>query len=397
MCDKSLDRASTHVLAVSLLVAVALFAAADRCRAVDFIEVELSLSVGQQHVISSEGVQSYSEGTGGVVDVRLTQDASQFVVVGVRPGTTTLLFLMLDGTQRHYRIAVADPEEPSKRTTAEEQQPGSVVARDNIRLDFYFIQLSKAYRHQIGIGFPGAVSGGQLSASFDLMSGSFLEATAVVTEQVLPRLDLAQSKGWAKLLRQAAVIAVNGQDAVFSGGGEVNVPIQGALTAEVRQIEFGSQIKVRPKYDRETGRMELTINADVSDLSEDSGTGIPGRVTSKLDTTVNLELGQCLVLAGLSARNEAQTKTGLPFFSQIPILGVLFGSNAMRSQEMENLIFIVPTVVDAVSIQARARIHEALRIYDAYNGDLPRVRLIDAPKGHRRNVPSGNVGRQQPR
>lgn len=67
----------------------------------------------------------------------------------------------------------------------------------------------------------------------------------------------------------------------------MNIPVQGALTAEVRQIEFGSDIKVLPRYDRDTGRIELTLHAEVSDLTEASSSGIPGRVTSSLDTVVN--------------------------------------------------------------------------------------------------------------
>lgn len=46
----------------------------------------LDLEVDEQRVIPSENVQSYSEGAKGIIDVRLTKDASQFIVVGLRPG-----------------------------------------------------------------------------------------------------------------------------------------------------------------------------------------------------------------------------------------------------------------------------------------------------------------------
>jgi pilus assembly protein CpaC len=356
------------------------FVAPDFAASQDDINIDLNL--GEQQVIPSEGVRSYSEGTPGIVDVRLTKDASQFVLVGMRPGTTTLLFIMLDGSQRHYRITVKDPNAKLLRDKPlpANEPPNRVTAEDNIRLDFYFVQLSKAYQHQIGIGWPGAIGGGHLNTSFNLMSGSFTEATAVVTDQVLPRLDVAQSAGWAKLMRQAAVITANGKDADYSGGGEVNIAIQGALTAEIRQIKYGSTIKVLPRYDRETGRIELTIRAEVSDLTDSSGSAIPGRVTSNLDTVVNLELGQSLALAGLTARSQSHTQTGLPGLSQIPILGVFFGSNAVRDQEVENVVFIVPTVVDAVSLQARARIREAMLIYEKYSGDLDEVQFIEPGK-----------------
>ncbi|MBN1656262.1 MAG: pilus assembly protein N-terminal domain-containing protein [Deltaproteobacteria bacterium] len=371
---------SVKSIAYPIALLTLLLICVDNSRARRLDEIQLTFEVGEQEVISSDGVQSYSEGTPGIIDVRLTKDGSQFVLVGRQPGVTTLLFIMMNGDEQHYRIVVSDSQSRSKRDVLREEQPGRVVPRDNIRLDFYFVQLSTAYRHQIGLGWPGAVSGGQFSASFDLMSGSLTEATAVVTDQALPRLDIAQSNGWAKLLRQAAVITVNGGEATFSGGGEVNVPIQGALTSGVNKIEFGSHIKIQPRYDRESSRIELAIHADVSDLSDDSGTGVPGRITSTLDTKVNLELGQSLVLAGLTSRSQTRNQTGLSFFSQIPIIGILFGSNAVRNQESENLVFILPTVVDAVSMKARGRVAEALAIYRDFSGDLGEVRLVDPPK-----------------
>jgi len=352
-------------------------------------EIELALKVGEQQVISSQGIKSFSEGVKGVVDIRLTRDASSFVVVGLRPGSTTLLFLMLDGSQRHYRITVTGKGQGERERIEEKEDLVRVWARDNIRLDFYFVQLSKEYGHQIGIGMPGSIGGWELGGSVDLMSGRPQEATVEVTGQVLPRLDIAQSAGWAKLLRQATVIAVNGRQAEFGGGGEVNVPVQGALTAEVRTIAFGSKVKVSPRYDRETGRIELALHADVSDLSSDNGTGVPGRITSLLDTVVNLELGQSLVLAGLTARQRSHSTAGFPVLSRIPILGALFGTDGVRSQETENLIFIIPTVVDAVPARGLALVRKALRTYREYSGDLEEVALVEpaaASEGKKRRT-----------
>ena len=63
-------------------------------------ELELTLNVSEQRVLSADGVSSYSEGLPGIADVRLTQDGSQFVIVGQRPGVTSLLLVMADGGQR---------------------------------------------------------------------------------------------------------------------------------------------------------------------------------------------------------------------------------------------------------------------------------------------------------
>ena len=332
---------------------------------------DMALQLGEQRVIPSDNVRSYSEGTKGIVDVRLTKDASQFIIVALKPGTTTLLFIMMDGTERHYRIIVTDPNGSGRQNG----DFGTVEARDNIRLDFYFVQVSKNYSHKIGVAWPGSIAP-TFNAAYNLQAGSLDSATAVISNQALPRLDMAQATGWAKIMRQAAVVTANGEKATFSGGGELNFPIQSALTSSLQKIPYGSIIDVEPHYDAKTGRIELRLHADVSELDSDNGTGVPGRITANLDTQVNLELGQSLILAGLTARSERRSKTGLPVLSQIPILGVFFGSHARAESESENIVIIVPSVVDAVSMQDRERVNEALKSYTEFSGDMDEVDYI---------------------
>lgn len=355
-----------HALIATALLAFASAASAQQA-------VELTLEVGEQRVLPADHVRSYSEGLTGIADVRLDHDGTSFIVLGQRPGRTSLLLLTQDGRELEYRITVSEPSAPALGDKA----PGAVKPRDNVRLDFYFVQLSEDGGVRAGIDWPAAIGGGTASASVDLLSGTITQATAAVTDQALPRLDLAQSAGWAKLLRQAALITANGSEAVFSGGGEINLPVESAFNVGVRQIEFGSTIKVLPNYDRESGRIELVIHAEVSDLASDHGSGIPGRVTSRLDSVVNLELGQSLVIAGLTARSQSSTDDGLPGLSQLPILGPLFGRHEDRSEHSQNLIFVVPSVVDAVSLEARARVREALAAYAHYDGDLDEHPLRD--------------------
>lgn len=355
----------------------------------------MRLEVGTQQVISSENVRSYSEGIQGIVDIRLTGDAKQFVIVALKPGQTTLLLIMMDGSERLYRITVFDPNASKAGPAVVKDLASTVEVRDNIRLDFYFVQFDKSYGHQVGIDWPGRFGDATLQAIYDVQAGAFANATAVIQQQALPALDLAQNSGWAKILRHATLITANGTRANFMGGGEINIQIQGSLATGVHRIQFGSTIGVLPRYDSENGRLELEIHADVSDLADDRGTGTPGRVTSTLDTVVNLELGQSLMLAGLVAQSQARTHSGLPGLSQIPILGALFGTHSEVAQDTEDVVFIVPSVLDAVNLDSRARIKDALEAYDDYTGDiagakLPVGRTIPEP-GRRPARPAGVV------
>jgi pilus assembly protein CpaC len=347
------------------LLGIYVVAAAAAAMAEEVEDRRLHMFVGDQDTLPAEGVKSYSEGTPGIVDVRLPKTGEQFVLVALKPGVTQLLLVLRDNRQVRYTITVAPPE-----------PYGSVQPRDNIRLDFYFVQLTRSEGYQIGLAWPGTIGGtANVNANWDLQAGGLIDATASVAAEVLPRLDLAQASGWARVLRQATVVTANGEPASFRSGGEVNVPVtSGTGAANLEKIEFGSEVKIEPRYDRHSGRIEIKVTADVSDLAPGLG-AVPGRQVSKIETVVNLELGQSLILGGLSSRSEEASRNGLPLFGQIPIIGILFGSHGKRGQETENVVFIVPTVVEAVPLEQRDRVAEAYRVYEAFSGDI-RARLV---------------------
>lgn len=321
----------------------------------------VQLEVGEQRLISAASVRSFSEGVRGVVDVRLTEDGRDFVVVALRPGKTTLLLLKRQGQDQLFRFAVTDPAQAA--ATPEE---GVVRARDNIRLDFYFVQVQRSYTHQLGVSWPSQLGGGGVGGAFDL---SGLQSLSGIIDQPLPRLDVAQGSGWAKVMRHATVVTANGAEAKFGGGGEVNVQVQTSVATGIHSIEYGSTIGVLPHYDKTTGRLDLDLQAQVADLRPSGGSGVVGRTTSELKTTVNLALGQSVVLAGLSAESEGRDGSGLPGLSRIPLVGVLFGSHAKRVETTQELIFIVPSVQDAIAGRDEQRLQRAFNSYRRFSGE----------------------------
>lgn len=314
-----------------------------------------------QLVLSALGIRSYSEGTRGIIDVRLTKDGEHFVLVGQSVGETTLLFLKDDGSEEYVRVRVQEAQNNQQKSV-------HVERNENIRLDFYFVQFDRARSHQVGLGYADSVSMGSFSAEFDFLSKSFQSASALVENQALLRLDMAEAQGHARLLRKAALITENGKLAEFTGGGEVNIPVQGSLTTGIHRISFGSTIKVLPIFDPESHRMQIEISAEVADLTDDRGSGAPGRLRSTLATVVNVAQGQAIALAGLSAQNDLRSRKGLPLLSRIPILGALFGSQRMSKQQTDLVIFILPSVVEQAQFSNREEIGQALQTYRKYHG-----------------------------
>ncbi|MGE0790762.1 MAG: pilus assembly protein N-terminal domain-containing protein [Sandaracinaceae bacterium] len=377
---------STFVALVSLVVGFvaassALIASHARAQTQ---ERQLTIDVGSQETVSAIGVERYSEGAPGIVDVRVTE--REFVIVALRPGTTSLVLFYANGRQVQYTVNVRDPNATVVR-------PGSVSERETIRLDLYFVELNETYNHQIGLGFPGTIGGqgsGQGNIRLDFVNpgngaiGPLSQASLALVNQVLPRIDLAQSQGWARLRRQTMIVTANGTPARFNTGGEVNIAVTSGFSARVRTIRFGSELSMTPRFDAQTGRIEIQITADLSELTEsEQAGGIPGRRRTELETVANLVPGQAMMMSGVTSRSESETQGGLPGLSQIPIIGVLFGTNQRRGEATHNVLFIVPTIVQSVPRAQRNYITEAFETFERFSGFIHDQELIERiPPGY---------------
>ncbi|HMJ10232.1 MAG TPA: pilus assembly protein N-terminal domain-containing protein [Polyangiaceae bacterium] len=390
------------------------------------VSAELSLSVGQQKTIPAGDVKSYSEGVRGVCEVRLAPDGSQFIIVGQTAGVTTLLLIKKDGKEVSYTVnvfarslqsverellqllegkrgvrlrrigdrffiegAVSTEAELKRITQIAGLFPGQVESlvvvggaepgsKPNIRVDFLFVQYDSFKNYQFGVNWPAQIGGGQIataSLSYDFLAGATSSAQASVVDQPLPGLDIAAFNGWAKVLKHSTVITTNDTEANFSSGGEQNYVVSTGFNSNLQKIEFGTQVKVLPRFNPETRELEVKVTAEVADLTPPvaAGTNLPGRNVSKLDTVVSLKLGQSIVLSGIRSRSQRHSVGGLPLLSEIPVLGVLFGSHADDNQEVEGAIYVVPSVIDSIPKGAAELLQEALEGYSEFSGDMDEV------------------------
>ncbi len=396
----------------------------------------LNLAVGENQTLSALDVKSFSEGAPGVAEVKVTPNGSAFVVVGKSPGSTTLLLIRRDGSEQSWNINVfarpvrtveaelkdligdqtgirvkkigarffieggvsseADLERLRHIAALYEGQVeclvvlGGVAAdrKINIRVDFFFVQYDKTQSYRFGANWPSTLAGpGIASGSFawDFVARAVSGASAAVSNQPLPGLDIASQNGWAKVLKHATVITANGAQAAFSSGGVQNFAIVGGLSNSIQSIRFGTNVQVLPRFDPSSREIAVNIDADVADLTAPIGaTSIPGQNISKLNTNVALKLGQSVVLSGIRTSGDQKTTRGLPWLSRIPVLGYLFGSKERSQQDIEGALFIVPSVIDSASGRAAELIQQAVYEFEKYEGDLHKVAPWDEQIGAKR-------------
>ncbi|MCL2449186.1 MAG: type II and III secretion system protein, partial [Polyangiaceae bacterium] len=203
-------------------------------------------------------------------------------------------------------------------------------------------------------------------------------APASIASQPLPGLDIASTKGWAKVLRQATVITNNGVEAAFSNGGEQNFTVTTGLGVGIQRIPFGTDLTVLPRYVPQQHQLEVKLNAEVSDLTAAvNGTNLPGRNIAKLATNVSLKLGESIVLSGIRAESTTHTISGIPGLKDIPVLGILFGTHSDATELTEGAIFIVPSVIEPAPNAARELVTNAMRTYRDFSGNMDNLHTYD--------------------
>ena len=76
-----------------------------------------------------------------------------------------------------------------------------------------------------------------------------------------------------------------------------------------------------------------------------SGFRIPALDSRKANTTVELNVGEYLVLGGLLSTDMKKTLSRIPVLGHIPVLGMLFSSTRYIKEDTELLITVSPQMI----------------------------------------------------
>jgi pilus assembly protein CpaC len=166
---------------------------------------------------------------------------------------------------------------------------------------------------------------------------------------------LAENR-YVRLLAEPNLVAVSGGEATFLVGGEFPVPIvQGATVGSssvvtVQYKEFGVRLNFRPQVLGD-GRIRLEVAPEVSELSEigalqQNGFTVPGIVTRRSNTTVELGTGQSFAMAGLLRSKEQARRSSIPLLGDLPVLGALFRSMRYEQEETELVVIVTAELVE---------------------------------------------------
>ncbi|MBL8637557.1 MAG: hypothetical protein JNN09_03575, partial [Alphaproteobacteria bacterium] len=107
-------------------------------------------------------------------------------------------------------------------------------------------------------------------------------------------------------------------------------------------------------------RISLQLNTEVSALNQAQGltlsdVQIPGLDVRRASTTVELNSGGSLMMAGLLKSENTKGLAGIPGVKETPILGDLLSSKSFQRQETELVVIVTPYLVQPFADQKQAK------------------------------------------
>jgi pilus assembly protein CpaC len=267
---------------------------------------------------------------------------------------------------------------PMAKSVVNNLQVAIASTEKQVLLRVKFAELNRNASSSFGVNLvsmgalntPGSISTGQFSPPrLDSIGGGIppgltgSRSTFTITDALnifafRPDLNIAgfvkalQSQGLLQILAEPNLVTTNGKEAHFLVGGEFPIPVlQGGSNAGAVTIvfkEFGIRLTFLPTV-TENGTVRMYVRPEVStiDLSNAvtfSGFVIPALSSRRMETNIELGLGQSFVIAGLMDERMTESLNKIPGLSHIPLLGALFKSRSENKANTELIVMVTPEV-----------------------------------------------------
>ncbi|MBZ0071858.1 MAG: type IV pilus secretin PilQ [Gammaproteobacteria bacterium] len=164
----------------------------------------------------------------------------------------------------------------------------------------------------------------------------------------LLRLELSamQAEGRGEVVSSPRVITANQKEAVIRDG--VQIPYREASSSGAATVSFKEatlSLTVIPQITPDD-RVVMDLRVTQDTVGERFGPeGIPAIDTRSVETQVLVDNGDTAVLGGIYIHEKSNEVAKIPFFGDLPGVGVAFRNNRSVNKKSELLIFVTPRIL----------------------------------------------------
>jgi len=198
------------------------------------------------------------------------------------------------------------------------------------------------------VNLPAAVGTGQ-GGALGLTFGSIDN-----TINLAVRLSAAESSGMLRILSSPRILTLDNREARISQGTLIPFSQVSAQGVQTTFQEAKLQLLVRPHVTADGSvSMHVKINRDEPDFNQTSARGDPTILKREAETDLLVLDGHTAVIGGIFTRNTGRNLDQVPFFGDIPLIGLLFQRRRASDSRGELVIFLTPRIVNRAEALGR--------------------------------------------
>ena len=198
------------------------------------------------------------------------------------------------------------------------------------------------------VNLPAAVGtgrGGALGLSFGSVDN---------TINLALRLSAAEASGLLRILSSPRILTLDNHEARISQGTLIPFSQVSAEGVQTTFQEAKLQLLVLPHVTADGSiSMHVKINRDEPDFNQTSARGDPTILKREAETDLLVMDGHTAVIGGIYTRNTGRNLDQVPFFGDIPLLGLLFQRRRANDSRSELVIFLTPRIVNRAEALGR--------------------------------------------
>ena len=131
------------------------------------------------------------------------------------------------------------------------------------------------------------------------------------------------------------------------------------------QLSVGVELDVTP-FINPDGLVVMDISQEIDDLNGFTAISGVGNVPNTIKRTLNAEIAvrdrDTIMLGGFIKSDKSHSQSGVPFLSDIPLLGNLFKSRSDTKGRQELIVLVRPTVLQTPELAAKNTVKEKQRL-----------------------------------
>jgi|KBSMisStandDraft_5_1062788.scaffolds.fasta_scaffold08238_3 type IV pilus assembly protein PilQ len=194
---------------------------------------------------------------------------------------------------------------------------------------------------------PGSLSSALPATGFNGFPAgqfSFILFNAAATTFLNLEITAAEADGRGKIIASPRVLTADQVEALIEQGTEI--PYQQASSSGATAVSFRKanlSLRVKPQITPD-GNVIMTLDVNKDQPGAQTAAGVQIN-TKHVKTEVLVENGGTVVIGGIYEQNDRTDTTKVPFFGDLPLVGIMFRQNTTTSSKTELLVFITPRVV----------------------------------------------------